>query len=415
MYMITSIKSAWYKTINFFTWRTRAEPPVENLNRNDENEDAPRFNIPVRDSIESITSEDEIPYAAPHSRTNKKEEAARRGEFYFKETILDRLDEYFRLINRMRRSDPDAFALYSKIGASIVTDVIPTNSALSPGFLAERPSFGAVAYVGTDYTKIDIRDDAITPAFVYFTKYASLGCPATIERPAPNEDVYVSSVFFTKRESRERDGVKVEYAVGVSHKTGKIRLLKSKLSSSVKCRIKHGKDRGRHFIFHKQEWGIPPMLHEWAKNKQGMSTEEFLCAQFAFSAGVIESSAYSNTRIDVKKGTMHAAFSVDIKRVPYFFKDRNTTITTATGAKRRVFHIVRPHLRKGTVAVKMHFRGEREFGWNGYRVRISVPGKHHVTLHSFSGGLLDSDQVPSDTDVISMTEMADRMQHHLAA
>jgi hypothetical protein len=92
-----------------------------------------------------------------------------------------------------------------------------------------------------------------------------------------------------------------------------------------------------------------------------------------------ETAHASMVRIEARKDGLTGVFGVAIKRTAYFFKDRSAVVDQS-GGKKRIFHIVRPHVRANGQAVKLHFRGLRKFNWNGYDIAISVPGRDHLLL-----------------------------------
>jgi hypothetical protein len=117
----------------------------------------------------------------------------------------------------------------------------------------------------------------------------------------------------------------------------------------------------------------------------------------------------SMVRVEASKGAEIAVFGVDITRTPYFFKDRDKV------EGRRIFHIVRTHQRvraDGTVRpIKTHFRGLRYFRWNGYDIKITVPGWHHKDITSFAAGLLD-DEKYIEGKHMTMEQMGEFLHDH---
>lgn len=90
--------------------------------------------------------------------------------------------------------------------------------------------------------------------------------------------------------------------------------------------------------------------------------------------------------IYVKKGKDKAVFSVPQNRWKYFFKDRIDAIA-ADGKKKRIFHAVIAHhriLSSGKQTnVRTHYRGSRNFMWNGYQIHIVIQGKHGMAAAEF--------------------------------
>jgi hypothetical protein len=103
---------------------------------------------------------------------------------------------------------------------------------------------------------------------------------------------------------------------------------------------------------------------------------------------------YSMMEVRAKKNGIIALIRVDILETPQFFKER-IRLPDAGGNVRKIFEIVRTHPRAlangATTSVKLHFRGERKFVWNGYEIEITIPNWHHnVDLLEFNAPQLRS-------------------------
>lgn len=370
-------------------------------------------------SSNAVDTESSQPSTKPRrvsvSKIEKARNAAEAGEFYFKESILDRLDCYFDAISHMRKHDRESYELYSKVGAHVMPPIFDGGSELSPWFLQTRPSFGAIALVGKDFVDADVKQNVVTPTFLCIRKYDRQYVPPQIERPHANEYPYVVTVFWIDRENRMK-AAPTEFGIALDD-NGRVRVLRAKIDRSVRCRSKRGPRKGI-FTLHQSEWGIHPFFKSWAREHKS-DVESWLVLQFKSVAATLEMANLSLTRVSVVRGIDTAVFGVSIKRMPYFFRDRDITISNATGQRRRIFHIVRPHdrnLSDGRKSiVRLHFRGERSFRWNGYGVHVTVPGRHHRHLAEFDVGLMDSERDNPERDTISMRTFAKRIQEHLAA
>jgi hypothetical protein len=62
-----------------------------------------------------------VPCPAPATADDSSDSPSEwPGAHYFKDDILEKLDDYFYFIRRMKTRDPDAYELYRQIGAHIV-------------------------------------------------------------------------------------------------------------------------------------------------------------------------------------------------------------------------------------------------------------------------------------------------------
>jgi hypothetical protein len=103
-----------------------------------------------------------------------------------------------------------------------------------------------------------------------------------------------------------------------------------------------------------------------------------------------------------------ALFSIDVIKTPEFFADREVEALDCNGHRKKIFHIVRTHGRASGGFVKTHFRGVRNFSWNGHAIEISVPYRDHFDMAEFDLGALDEDEAKRtgvyDTDMIGMID-----------
>ena len=74
--------------------------------------------LPPKPVVEVPTTTDLFIVDTHHEDTEKVLYTGREhdGEFTFRDTILQQLDRYFFYLGHMKKSDPDAYALYSKVG-----------------------------------------------------------------------------------------------------------------------------------------------------------------------------------------------------------------------------------------------------------------------------------------------------------
>jgi hypothetical protein len=89
----------------------------------------------------------------------------------------------------------------------------------------------------------------------------------------------------------------------------------------------------------------------------------------------------------VKKNGDRVTFGVDNSHTPYYFKDRDKSIKTATGQTKKIVHYVKEHERKvndKTTVVKEHIRGLQEFNWASYHCQVVSPTFQSRTAATFT-------------------------------
>jgi hypothetical protein len=367
------------------------------------------------------------------------------GQYYFRDSILDQLDIYFKYLHRMKRNARDAYDLHRQIGIQIMPrSAVQTFDnwrsegqveELSAWFNKHRPAFGAVAYgidkptqkdevkyvdappefferqqkkygdvreqqtfhriatVTGSASKIDVgggvkQNPGVIwiPKFLYFCKLKRV--PHTIQ-VVKNADIYVMTVYWDRLtgfskgwHKRHKGGIPQEYALCVDRDTNAIKLLRQQIVETIRVKSRHSSDG--YVKIPNKYWAVATDYHlAWAFGRDDASPEHYLIRCFVEAALMYENAAQgSMVRIEVHKGELVATFGVDIKRMSYFFKDRDITLTPK-GKRARIFHIVRPHIRhtkKGEIGVKLTFRGIKQFTWAGYKVSITVPGLDHFSI-----------------------------------
>ena len=341
------------------------------------------------------------PEVAPAKVISKVVPAAEQdehGEFYFRHTILDQLGRYFVILKRMKRGDKEAYDLYSQLGAYILPERTGKGyecDVLEPRWLELRPSFGMVLHGSRSLqVKVDKEKKFYVPFAVYFNKYRSDRAPTTVQ-PVNSGDVYCCTVYWDTFHGSRDGGAPTEFALNVSP-SGEVHILKILENKNITIRGKKGKGRGSTFTIPQRRWGIPEFFEGWAK-EHGEDVRPFLASIFIETANAQITAANSMIKVKAYKGRLAAIFSVNVLRTPYFFKDRDLCVNVR-GKKKKIFHIVRTHIRKTGSVVRTHFRGMREFNWNGYKIRITVPGWHHVNTHDLDIGATDGEYVEDIKD-----------------
>lgn len=367
------------------------------------------------------------------------------GAFYFRDSILDQLDKYFFCLRRMRKEDREAYDLYRQVGGYIMPDhyimsrEIFCSLKVSPWFRSTLPAFGAVAIAINPDLDREKRKGIMSPRFLYFQKVepSKQFRKARLPPIPKGYTVYLIAAYWDTYDSDDKYNVRAssQFAVVVLP-DGSVQVLRTHDCYQATVQAKHrygggnGKSRkglmrnkqpmrrGETFTIPQQRWRIHPFLVDWAKENTRNDAEAFLTEVFCLATANFEHANYSMVRVDVaNKDDLHAVFSVDIKRTPYFFKDRDVTINEA-GSKRRIFHVVRPHARIGAGGnerfVRLHFRGERQFRWHDYDVKITVPGRHHRHLAEFdiAPHLLTEDE-PVPPRLIGPAAFGKTLRQHL--
>jgi len=339
----------------------------------------------------------------------KYEEAL--GEFNFRDTILDQLDRYFFYLKRMKKNAPDTYGFYKEIGATILpylatgafhrqredrdTDRTAPLPPLPSWFHETRPTFGCYVYGADPETEKfeqgqfpdSPKSDMWVPKFMYFEK---AHIASSDVQPMKGGDTYKLTFWWDRPGSKGfKHGIPQAVPIFVSEDGKTIMALKVRKTTLTPMRSSRGSSRD--FCIPSRGWEIPKEYRAWAKQHEE-DIQRFLASLFIETISHSVNSHMSMVRVAVTKNRITAVFSVNVHRTAYFFQDRDIQVTHG-GTRKPIFHLVRPHVRKDGSAVKMHFRGAREFTWAGYQVRITIPGRDHIDINDFAAGYVDDEAI----------------------
>jgi hypothetical protein len=338
-----------------------------------------------------------------------------------KSDVLEKLDKYLVYIKRLKRWDPDAYMLYRRVGAFICTaDLLASPRVLEPALVQSLPSFGAVAIgLGSSVETPAPDDDLIHIKFAYFTKLQRPG--HDVERV--NQGVtYRCHLYWDDKQKldkvdrwgRRGYGIGQDMLINVLP-DGTIRPLRMlKLHHQV---IRHRKGHYGASVVAHQRWGLPEVRDEtrsaesrgpWAN----LTLAEAIVTLFSLVANFwIAAARHSMIRVTAVKENVVMPFVVDATDTPAFFADREPVITE-DGKRRRIFHVVRAHVRntpRGMKGVRLHFAGIRDFSWNGYQINITVPGKDHLDIADATFGALEDVPEEEQDGMVLLEEFAETM------
>jgi hypothetical protein len=372
-----------------------------------------------REKIERLTPEPEIRQEkpAPQPRGPNKVSSEHinsveaTGRHYFKRDILDRLEAYFELIKAMKSVDPDAYDLYSSMGAPIVgKKVMFHNTSELPASWRHGtiPAFGAVAVL-LEALREGVKDDGVAPDFVYWKRMSAWR--SMIEAVRHDETAIEVTFLFSPKDDDDKLIFPLTFNVGVHKETNLIRILRQNLDDSQRIDPKTGSNR-RAYVIPIRRWGIPAHVKDWwerngaSAGKRGATNIHSYIAHILCMAAYANENARLDVQINVRKNDLAAIFCIDMLRTPYFFADRDVT-----HKGQKIFHIVRTHKRVGAggneTFVKSHFRGIRKFMWNGYNVHITLAGKHHADMLGADFGSYEEGMLNDDANTLTAKEVGE--------
>lgn len=303
----------------------------------------------------------------------------------FAEQVLDELPHYMEVADLLRKKSPQDYHIINSVGAQLLAGhswahMIPDlahSTTLSPWWHNNRPAHGATMFsVGRHAHEHELREQAAWPRIFVFDRFK--GFESWVQR-FPGDHYKVTIVW-------EWHGKLVldNYAVAITA-SGKIVILN--IRQRMRQQIRHKKrDQGvlgpivTSTITH-QHWGLPEPLIEWARESD-QDPHSFLARLFVLCCNTFEVANYEPIRVSIEKNHLRATINLPFEDPVTFFADRDIT-ASVNGQRKRIFHIVRTHIRRNGTRVPSHFRGLREFTWHGYNIHITVPEWHHRSLAEF--------------------------------
>lgn len=299
--------------------------------------------------------------AAPAVKRRPRQQKEHYGAHYYLGDLLDHADDAFEHMALLKRGHRDMYDLIHRIGVSVCSSDTLFPKEVEPFIQSALPGFGCV-YM----SKQKVEDDRIVASFIGFTKQAR---PINVQVAAGTTYEVVCTYNL---EGRAFCG-----QFYVSLNAGTVTALKECRPTFQSFGNGNGVTR--------MQWRYPAVLSDIAK-ETGETVEEIAHGIFSFAAHAAIQPE-SGLTVRLVKGANSIKFAIDPLRTPYFFRDRDRVVNH-NGQTKRILHIVRTHERSGKI-VKSHWRGLREFDWNGYAVKIGMGGKHMANASAFDLAVAD--------------------------
>lgn len=329
-------------------------------------------------------------------------EKKRRKRSYNKQSkneILHNLDKYFKYIRQMKKADKESYDLYRKIGAQFIStqtidgfeDTISLD--LPERWKSVRPSFGCIFMPAEHDEKKEKKEDSINPRFIYFRRHKSLS--GNVQAVPAGWDLYTFHIAFYF-ENREHT---YDAAVAIDG-DNQVHALQIKISDDLVINTKRGVNRGKYLVKRKK-WALPDL----GENRKGKPKDQVIKESFCLAANFWELAQFKEVEVRAVKGSLAARFNITGTDTARLFQDRQRI----ENKKTRIFHAVRPYVKKNGKSVKLHFKGERNFNWNGYEISIYVPGKDFAAyLPEFEAAAIPEEEFDaSDRDGLDSKKLGE--------
>lgn len=322
---------------------------------------------------EVICGEPEKSDYAPIQRYRRK----RSDKAENKNSILNDLDRYFRLLKKMKTADNLAYDFYKKIGGQIVTDFQFDGKeiySLPPRWKKDRPAFGCILCTNGIHKseKQGAESKVYTPQMLYFTRFEK--SPLGVQVAPDGYDIYKVSAHWYEKGNFN---FVTDMCFGIDPDNN-VHMLFTKIDDTAVFYSKRigapGKERQ---VVSRQKWGVHEFYKEWAA-EHDVTPETLLVSLFCYTVHFYEASNMSGMiEVKARKNNLVGRFMLQPQDAAYMFKDRERIGNT----RKHIFHSVVPHTRTVNGKeknIKLHFRGQRDFYWNGYQINIVVPIRETV-------------------------------------
>lgn len=337
----------------------------------------------------------------------------------FKRDILDSLDNYFVYIKRMKKRDPEAYALYKKVGAQLVIDdedggVAQTMAdwdSLPSRWKTVKPGFGCFLWPDRHDEDAETKENWMPPRFAYFMKLKKP--PRGVAMAQRGWDVYQVSYHFEMTD--KKTGTVDEHYFAIDSDNN-VYPLKVKFTQPFTIKSSRPDANGsRVATCHRQTWGFNPSVGDRIADRarrgfKTMTEEEYAKTLFYTVAQFYELAQSQMVEVRATKSNICARFNIRGDVSAYLFNDRELI----GNSKKKIFHSVRPHLRDSNgrhQKIKMHFRGERSFTWNGYAIEITVPLRETVNLPDFDvAAQIYADDEVAPAGSVDMAHLGDKIK-----
>ena len=339
-------------------------------------------------------------------KKSKRRSADHYGAHYYLGDLLDGLDSAFDCLPLFKKTDPEHYKMFSRIGCSVMSKDAIFSAERTANF-KKLPSFGCFhlpnrfgSFAIDDETKQmmvnDRSDDDIVAqlCFMFFSKQKR---PFNVQ--GSNQQIFqIGLIFMDKNKNAAMD-----YAYLSVSDTGIVTPLKICKPTHYKIKNSHG--------YVRMQWDWPKYLLDMSGYHK-ITPEEFITELFwlAVSGAMMQENGIT-VRVSKKKHSV--SFSIDMLRTPYFFADRKKVVNE-NGNTKKIFHIVRGHKRKNGTFIKTHFRGLREFIWNDYQVKVGLAGLHRNSLFEFTGARHEVTDEETPDKFISLEDTVNVMEKELS-
>ena len=202
----------------------------------------------------------------------------------------------------------------------------------------------------------------------------------------------------------------VMYVV-IDKETGEVSVCREQRQEVVNIRNRPRSERDR--TYYNRRWnGNPAMMYPHEAEQKDM--EKVLHHYKVIFKNVFDwwtQRKDESWNVAVKQGKRRLVFSLGRMDTKRYFADRDLSVLTTTGKRKKIIHFVSQHDRVVNgkkVIIKEHLRGLNKFTWNGYDCVVTAPRFSKVSTAMFDVAPTELPDVVEDgVTMVGMTKVVD--------
>ena len=325
--------------------------------------------------------------------------------------VLDRLPRYFEHLKMLRNVDADAYTLFARLGGQIALSDGTRFSigGISPEFLANPPQVRCV-FLHSEVDGDGVTEDDMVPASIIYMMRLAGG------------QVCVNG---QSQAMIPKDGLTYRYVTVLQYKgkpyvqscfvhigdDGTVRALPERQQVRQAIPGRHHENSPTSIRHNRVE--IPSWIR-LAAHEKGQTADEWITTVVSICA----SAKRPDDAILVRahKAGIAAAWTINRRDAKRFFAARELD---ETGRRRRVLHYVASFDRvtaNGVQSVREHYRGAREFEWQGYDIEVSGLNFHHKDFFDAPIAQVEDDgDGPAPMSMVSLKKAVRGVVEHYRA
>ena len=315
-----------------------------------------------------------------------------------RDDLLDQLHWSQNLVKRMKRFDPPAYKLYRRLGCRVVTerqvvwraDDAADRAQINP--IVAAPSFGCVFWPSQDHDD----NNFLSLKMAYFN--ALKRSPASIQ-PTNGRVFELVCVFHASNDAFFKHGMPYHFYISLLGDT--VTVLKER-----KTRYIHNPSNSRSDRIPQTAWAIPRHIKKWTDDSRFDQVDQLAAFIFRIMCTTLLEPA-GGVQVRATQKGVTSLFRLHEAAAKKLFADRER-IEARDGKAKRIWHYNQGWTDKNGKQVPGHWKGLRDFQWQGYRIHIRFDATQDKTtevVHGLDALQFDDDEVLPSERLVSTVDV----------